>query len=113
MEGRSMSKALAARAILFALSTLVPVSVARGETQSRTHVTIRGTGKSVAIERNVAPTRKRLSETTAIPASPLGEAVRLKAQGASDRTVISYLRAHEAELPLVVGSEDVKQLREA
>jgi len=108
-----MSKAFAARATLLALSTLVPVSVARGETQSRTHVTIRGTDKSVAIERNEAPTRKRLSEATAIPTSPLGEAIRLKAQGASDRTVISYLRAHEGELPLVVGSEVVKQLREA
>ena len=108
-----MSKAFAVRATLLALSALVPVSVARGETQSRTHVTIRGTGKSVAIERSEAPTRKRLSEATAILASPLGEAIRLKAQGASDRTVISYLRAHEAELPLVVDSEDVKQLREA
>jgi hypothetical protein len=113
MEGLSMSKAFAAGATLLALSTLVPVSVARGEMQSRTHVTIRGTGKIVAIERNEGPTRKRSSEATAIPASPLGEAVRLKAQGASDRTVISYLRAHEAELPLVVDSEDVKQLREA
>jgi hypothetical protein len=113
MEGLSMSKAFAAGAILVALSTLVPVSVARGETQSRTHVTIRGTGKTVEIERNEGPTRNRLSEATAIPASPLDEAVRLKAQGASDRTVISYLRAHQTELPLVVGSEDVKQLREA
>jgi hypothetical protein len=113
MEGLSMSKALAVRATLLALSTLVPVSAARGDTQSRTHVTIRGTGKIVAIERNEAPTRKRLSEAIAIPASPLGEAVRLKAQGASDRTVISYLRAHETELPPIVGSEDVKQLRKA
>lgn len=108
-----MSKAFAAKATLLALSTLVPVSVARGETQSRTHVTIRGTGKIVAIERNEGPTRKRPSEATAILASPLGEAVRLKARGASDKTVVSYLHAHEAELPLVVGSEDVKQLREA
>jgi len=113
LERLSMSKAFAVRATLLALSTLVPVSAARGDVQRRTHVTIRGTGKSIAIERNEAPTRKRLSEATAIPASPLGEAIHLKAQGASDRTVISYLRAHEAEIPLVVGSEDVKQLREA
>jgi hypothetical protein len=109
----SMSKAFAVRATLLALSTLVLVSAAQGDTQSRTHVTIRGTGENVAIERDEAPTRKRLSEETVILASPLGEAVRLKAQGASDRTVISYLRAHEAELPPVVGLEDVKQLREA
>jgi hypothetical protein len=108
-----MSKAFAVKATFLALSTLVPVSAARGDMQGRTHVTIRGTGKTVAIERSGAPTRKRLSEATAILASPLGEAVRLKALGASDGTVISYLRAHQAELPPVVGPEDVKRLREA
>jgi len=107
-----MSRAFAARATLLALSTLVPVSAALGDAQSRTRVTIRGTGKIIAIERSEAPARKRVSES-AVPAGPLGEAVRLKAQGASDTTVISYLRAHEAELPPVVGSEDLKQLRKA
>lgn len=108
-----MSKAFAARATLLVLSTLVSVSATRGDTQSRTRVTIRGTGSIVAIERSEAPVRRRLSEATAIPAGPLGQAVHLKAQGASDTAVISYLRAHEAELPPVVGSEDVKQLRKA
>jgi hypothetical protein len=105
-----MSRAFTARAILLALSTLVPVSAAHGDAQSHTRVTILGTGKVVAIERSEAPARKRRSEA-AVPAGPLGEAVRLKDQGASDIAVISYLRAHEAELPPVVGSEDVKQLR--
>src|SRR6266542_3840057 len=113
MEGLSMSKAFAVRATLLALSTFVPVSAARGETQSRGRVTIRGTGKNVAIERSEAPVPRGLSEATATSPGPLREAVRLKAQGASDRTVISYLRAHEAELPPVVGLENVKQLREA
>jgi len=107
-----MSRAFAARATLLALSTLVPASAALGDAQSRTRVTIRGTGKIIAIERSEAPARKRVSES-AVPAGPLGEAVRLKAQGASDTTVISYLRAHEAELPPVVGSEDLRQLRKA
>jgi hypothetical protein len=108
-----MSKAFAVRATLLALSSLVAVSAARSDTPGRTHVTIRGTGKSVAIERSEAPTRNRPSEAPAILASALDEAVRLKARGASDRTVISYLRAHEAELPPVVGSEDMKRLRDA
>jgi hypothetical protein len=75
-------------------------------------VTIRGRGKIVAIEQSEAPARKRVSEAAA-PGGPLGEAVHLKAQGASDTAVISYLRVHEAELPPVVGSEDLKQLRKA
>ena len=108
-----MSRAFAAKATLLALSTLVPVSAALGDAQSRTRVTIRGTGSIVSIERSEARVRKRLSEATAIPTGPLGEAVHLKAQGASDTAIISYLRAREAELPPVVGSEDVKQLREA
>src|ERR1700693_5951595 len=110
-----MSRSLAVRVTLLVLSALVPVSGARGATQSRARVTIRGTGSSVVIERSEGPVRKRLSEATAVPApaGPLAEAVHQKSQGASDTAVISYLRAHEAELPPVVASEDVKQLRKA
>jgi hypothetical protein len=112
-----MSRSFVARATLFALSALVSVSDARGDTQSRARVTIRGTGSSVVIERSEGPARKRLSGATAVdvavPAGPLAEAVRQKSQGASDAAVISYLRAHAAELPPVVGSDDVKQLRKA
>lgn len=110
-----MSRSLAARATFFALSVLVPVSGARGDTRSHTRVTIRGSGSAVVIERSEGPVRKRLSEATAVPvpAGPLAEAVHQKSQGASDTAVITYLRAHEAELPPVVGSDDVKQLRKA
>jgi hypothetical protein len=110
-----MSTSFAARATLFALSALVSVSGARGDTPSRIRVTIRGTGSGVVIERSEGPARKRLSEATAVPApaGPLVEAVRQKTQGASDTAVISYLRAHTAELPPVVGSDDVRKLRKA
>ena len=110
-----MSTSIAARATLFALSALVSVSGARGDTQSRARVTIRGTGSTVVIERSEGPIRKRLSEAMAVPvpAGPLAEAVHQKSQGASDAAVISYLRAHAVELPPVVGSEEVKQLRKA
>jgi hypothetical protein len=95
------------------LSTLVALPAARGDTQNRTRVTIRGTGSVVVIDRSEVPVRKRVSGATAISAGPLGKAVHLKAQGASDTAVISYLRAHEAELPPVVAYEEVKQLRNA
>jgi hypothetical protein len=110
-----MSSPIAAKATLLVLSALVPVSAARGDTQSRTHVTIRGTGSAIVIERSERPVRKLPSEATTItvPTGPLVEAVHQKSRGASDTAVISYLRAHEAELPPVVGFEDVKQLRKA
>src|SRR2546422_4340242 len=108
-----MSKTFAASASFLVLSTLVPVSAARGDSQSRTRVTIRGTGSDVVIERSAAPVTRRVPKAAAISAGPLGEAIHLKAQGADDTVVIAYLRAHEAELPPVVDSEDVRQLRKA
>jgi hypothetical protein len=108
-----MSRAFAAGASLLVLSILVPASAARGDSPSRTRVTIRGTGSDVVIERSAVPVTRRVSEAPAISAGPLGEAVHMKAQGADDTAVIAYLGAHEAELPPVVGSEDVKLLRKA
>ena len=108
-----MSTAFAVPVTLLALSTLAPVSAARGDEESRSHVTIRGTGNNIAIERSEARTRKSFSEAVAFVPSLLDEAIRMKAHGAADRTVISYLRAHESELPAIVDSEDVKELKRA
>ena len=98
---------------LFFLSALVSVSAASGDTLGRTRVTIRGTGSDVVIERSAAAGTKRVPPAAALSAGPLGEAIRLKTQGAGDAAVIAYLQAHEAELPPVVDSEDLKQLRKA
>jgi hypothetical protein len=108
-----MSRAFAAGASLLALSILVPASAARGDSQRRTRVTIRGTGSDVVIERSAGPVTKRVPEAAVLSAGPLGEAIRLKAHGAGDTAVIAYLHAHEAALPPVIDSEDVKQLRKA
>jgi len=108
-----MSRSSAASVSLLVLSALVSVSAARGDTQGRTRVTIRGTGSDVVIERSTASVTKRVPQTAALSAGPLGEAIRLRTQGADDAAVIAYLRAHEAELPPVIDSEDVKQLRKA
>ena len=113
MERLSMSNAFAVPATLLALSTLAPVFAARGDEENRAHVTIRGTGNNVAIERSEARIRKPFSEAVAIVPSLLDEAIRMKAQGASDGSVISYLRAHQTDLPTIIGAEDVKRLRKA
>ena len=107
-----MFRSSAAGVSLLVLSALVSVSAARGDTPGRTRVTIRGTGSDVVIERSAAPAR-HVPVASALPAGPLGEAIRLKASGAGDAAVIGYLQAHAAELPPVVESEDVKQLRKA
>lgn len=101
------------RAAFLALLTFASSSAARGGTEGRTRVTIRGTGSNVAIERTQAPARRRSSENGALPAGVLGDAARLKAKGADDATVLAYLRAHEADLPSVIDADDVRQLRKA
>ncbi len=106
-----MSEALPVGAALTALLALIPAS-APGQTPSRTRVTIRGTGSNVAIERREAVSSKP-PETTALPSGPLEDAVALKAGGASDAVVISYLRAHEAELPPIIAVADIKKLKAA
>jgi hypothetical protein len=112
-RGLPMSRTFASGASLLLLSTLVPGSAASADTQGRARVTIRGTGSAVVIERSEARVTRGVSRATAIPAGPLAEAVHLKAQGASDTAVISYLRAHESEIPSIVDSEDVLRLRKA
>jgi hypothetical protein len=108
-----MSKACVARTALLALLTLAASAAAWGSEQERTRVTIRGTGSDVAIERTQTEVRKRSFEKSAVPAGPMDEAVRLKASGADDYTVIDYLRRHESEIPPIVEAEDVSRLRRA
>ena len=106
-----MSKALQVWAGLTLLAALVPAS-APGDTPGRTRVTIRGTGSHVAIERSEAAARKT-PEPAAVPSGLLEDAVALKARGGSDAAVISYLRAHEPELPAVITADDVRRLKRA
>ena len=108
-----MSKVRATQTVFLMLLALAASRAARGDEQSRTRVTIRGTGANVAIERTQAPARKHSSRTSAIPAGAIGEAVALKSSGADDVTVIGYLRAHEAEIPPIIEAADVRQLRRA
>jgi hypothetical protein len=76
-------------------------------------VTIRGSGTNVTIEETLAPVRKPIFERKAVPVSALGEAIRLKTEGADDGAVVAYLRAREAELPPVIDAGAMARLRRA
>ncbi len=109
-----MSNALgAARAAFAAVLAMASSATARADTQARTHVTIRGTGSNITIQETQAPARRRFFEKSSFPSGAIGEAVRLKTEGADDVRVIAYLRAHEGQLPPVIEAADVSRLRKA
>jgi hypothetical protein len=99
-------------AVLSAITLDASLAVAEPDLPSRTRVTIRGTGNSVAIERTPASGR-RVSRESRLPPGPLGEAIRLKREGADDAGVIAYLRFHAADLAPVIEAGQVKLLRDA
>ena len=109
-----MSKAPGiARPALMTLVVLASTSVARGDEVVRTRVTIRGSGSNVTIEETLAPVRKPVFERRKVPTDTLGEAIRLKTEGANDVTVVAYLRVHEAELPPIIEAAAMSRLRRA
>ncbi len=108
-----MSKVVAtARLAIAALLALGWSSVAQSEEAGRTRVTIRGSGSNVTIEQTQAPGRKPVFEPKAAP-DPLRDAIQLKNEGLDDGKLLAYLRAHEAELPPVISSAAMAQLRRA
>jgi hypothetical protein len=98
--------------VLGAVALFASSAAADSDSPTRTRVTIRGTGSSVAIERTQASGR-RVSGESRLPPGPLGEAVRLKREGADDAGVIAYLRFHAADLPPVIEAAEVRLLRNA
>src|SRR6266545_4830962 len=102
-----------ARAAFAAVLAMASSAAARADTQARTHVTIRGAGSNITIQETQAPARRRFFEKSAFPSGAIGEAVRLKTEGADDVRVIAYLRANEGELPPVIEAADVRRLRKA
>ena len=108
-----MSKAFGTAGVVFAAALAMDSSAAAQDTRTRTHVTIRGTGSNITIQQTQAPGRRRSFEKSSFPSAAIGEAVRLKTEGADDVRVIAYLRAHETQLPPVIEAAEVKQLRKA
>jgi hypothetical protein len=108
-------KACAARTASLATLAAACAGAVLADSPPRTRVTIRGSGTSIAIERSKARSesvarRPPLSEEQA---GVIREAIRLKAAGAADASVLAYLRAHQAALPPIVDAEDSRRLRRA
>jgi hypothetical protein len=87
-------------------------ATALADNPPRTRVTIKGSGSSIAIERSEAAAR-RPPQANEQPPGVIREAIRLKTAGASDASLLAYLRAHQAELPAIVEAEDARLLRKA
>lgn len=100
-------------AISLALPALTAAAAPRDDAQPRTRVTIRGSGSDVAIERAPALARRTGADSIIRPAGVLGEALRMKTEGADDAAVLEYLRRNEVDLPPVLEAEDLKRLRRA
>jgi len=86
-------------------------SVVKAEPRVQTHVTIKGTGSNVTIERSAAPSPQHAVVRGGAGGDLLDEAVRMKADGRSDEAVVSYLRANRAALPAVIDADDLQTLR--
>jgi hypothetical protein len=102
-----------ARVAFAAVLAMASSAAARADAEARTHVTIRGTGSNITIQETQAPARRPFFEKSSFPSGAIGEAVRLKTEGADDVRVIAYLRVHEGQLPPVIEAADVRQLRKA
>ena len=107
-----MLKSCAARTASLAIVAAACAGTVLADNPRRTRVTIKGSGSSIAIERSEAAARRPslvVEQTTGV----VREAIRLKAAGADDASLLAYLRAHQAELPPVVEAVDARQLRKA
>ena len=83
-------------------------------TPGQTRATIRGTGKDITIVYRGSAGAAPGPAAKAPPGEDaLADAVRLAAGGADDASVIAYLFNHQADLPPVVESQAVRQLRRA
>ena len=112
-----------ALAVFLAVS-LCPLSVrAQDVPAGRARVKITGSGNNVVLERQAAPQRSEPRSSVFAEAappspppppspSPIDLAARMKASGASDAAVISYLKSRD-DLPTIIDSADVRRLRKA
>lgn len=107
-----MLKACAARAASLVILAAACAGTVLADESTRTRVTIKGSGTSIAIERSEASVRRppfAEERTNGL----IDDAIRLKAGGVGDVSLLAYLRAHQAGLPAVVDAEDARRLRKA
>jgi hypothetical protein len=110
IEAALMSKTFTARAVILASLVFASVAVATAQTAPPSRVTIKGRGNEVWIERSEKPIRKSAFGKEDSSGEVIGEAIRMKTQGADDIAVVNYLRRHVAELPTVIGAAEARQL---
>src|SRR5450830_1840068 len=104
------------RTVILTFLSIGLTVAARADTQTRTRVTIKGTGNEISIERTEAlatPAKKPELWRSAAPTSVLSEAIRMKQAGTSDDVLVSYLKTRASELPVSIDLDTVAQLRKA
>ncbi len=102
---------LRARAAVLAAVGAAAISFARADSAQTTRAVIRGTGSDVQVVYEAPPTPPRLSRAAAF--DPVAEALRRKASGADDASVVDFLRQHQADLPSAIDSSVVREFRRA
>lgn len=94
-------------------AALASAALADTDAPAQTRATIRGTGKDVSIVyRGVSSATPRRGAADS-PADVVGEAARLAERGADEQSLIRFFRAHQDELPTIVGADAVRRLRKA
>jgi len=112
------------RSALAAIGALCLSSLALADSEQTTRPVIRGTGNDVTIvyqaklPQKAAPKFLPNAPAAAPPASaaaddPLEQAVKMKSAGASDQTVMAFLRRNEVDMPDVVDADTIRDLRKA
>jgi hypothetical protein len=104
------------RTVILTFLSIGLTVAARADTETRTRVTIKGTGNDISIERTEAlttPAKKPELSRSAAASSVLSEALRMKQAGSTDDALVRYLRTHASELPVVVDLDTVSRLRTA
>ncbi|HEY7113771.1 MAG TPA: hypothetical protein VIA45_12640 [Thermoanaerobaculia bacterium] len=106
-----MRTGLRVRSAVLAAVGAAAMSSARADSAPTTRPVIRGTGSDIQVvyEAPLPPPRLGL----AVRADPVAEALRRKAAGASDASVVDFLRQHQSELPAAIDSNVVREFRRA
>ena len=110
MDTRSGFGSAALAAAVFA--SLSSASSARADSKGTTRAVIRGTGTDVTIVYR-APTTAFPKVETPLLADPVTEALRRKASGGDDTSIIAFLRLNQADLPSVIDADVIRDFRRA
>jgi hypothetical protein len=117
-----MNRKLVVRSVFAASAALCVSSLAVAESEQTTRPVIRGTGNDVTIvyQSKLHPKLSWSAPQPPAPAAPtppendpLAQAVKMKAAGASDQAVMTFLQKNEVDMPDVVDADTIRDLRKA